>query len=147
MIDYMNEYHQSDYIFKYSTPSIYIDALKEKDVKWPTKYDDLFPYSDDPDSYWTGYFTSRANDKQLIRKTSSEFHASARLYAEKMFDENLGKTNLTLSDMKNSTYEMLDQLGINQHHDAVTGTANQATADDYARRLSLASEKNSGTYS
>jgi len=63
MIDYMNEHHQSDYIFKYSTPSIYIDALKEKDVKWPTKYDDLFPYSDDPDSYWTGYFTSRANDK------------------------------------------------------------------------------------
>ena len=63
MIDYMNENHNDEYFFKYSTPSIYIDALKEKEVVWPTKYDDLFPYADDPESYWTGYFTSRANDK------------------------------------------------------------------------------------
>ena len=106
MIDYMNENHNDEYFFKYSTPSIYIDALKEKEVVWPTKYDDLFPYADDPESYWTGYFTSRANDKQLIRKTSSNFHASARLYAEKMFDEVLDQENLTL--IKDSTYEMLD---------------------------------------
>jgi hypothetical protein len=30
---------------------------------------------------------------------------------------------------------MLDELGINQHHDAVSGTAKQPVADDYARRL------------
>ena len=33
---------------------------------------------------------------------------------------------------------MLDQLGVYQHHDAIAGTAKQAVADDYAKRLSNA---------
>ena len=37
--------------------------------------------------------------------------------------------------MLDAKYEMLNELGINQHHDAVTGTAKQAVADDYAFRL------------
>ncbi len=55
---------------EYSTPSRYLDALANANVKWPTKYDDMFPYADDPLSYWTGYFTSRANDKEYIRRAS-----------------------------------------------------------------------------
>jgi hypothetical protein len=70
MIDYMNANYNDTYIFKYSTPSKYVDAVAKYNVKWPTKYDDMFPYSDNPDGYWTGYFSSRANDKELIRKTS-----------------------------------------------------------------------------
>jgi hypothetical protein len=30
----------------YSTPSMYIDAISAQNIKWPTKYDDLFPYAD-----------------------------------------------------------------------------------------------------
>jgi len=86
MIQYMNEHHGDKYFFRYSTPSDYIDALAKKDVKWPTKYDDMFPYSDHPDAYWTGFFTSRPNDKEYIRRASSNFHASNTLYAEKVLD-------------------------------------------------------------
>ena len=81
MIEYMNLHHSDKYIFKYSTPSDYIDAIAKHNVTWPTKYDDMFPYSDSPDSYWTGYFSSRANDKEYIRRASHSFHASNRLYA------------------------------------------------------------------
>ena len=76
MIAYMNENHSDKYILKYSTPSIYVDAVAKHNVKWPTKYDDMMPYSDSPDSYWTGYFSSRANDKEYTRRASSHFEAA-----------------------------------------------------------------------
>jgi hypothetical protein len=43
-------------------------------------------------------------------------------------------------------YNMLDVLGINQHHDAVTGTGKQAVADDYAYRLYTGMDINSEPY-
>ena len=86
MIDYMNERHGDKFFFKYSTPSNYIDAIKNKEIVWPTKYDDMFPYSDAPDSYWTGYFSSRADDKEFIKRISSYFRVSNVLFSEKVLD-------------------------------------------------------------
>jgi lysosomal alpha-mannosidase len=43
----------------YSTPSCYLKALHEAGQTWTSKSDDFFPYASDPNSYWTGYFTSR----------------------------------------------------------------------------------------
>jgi hypothetical protein len=82
MISYMNEHYADKYHFKYSTPGTYTDALKKHNVAWPTKYDDMFPYSDNPDGYWTGYFSSRPNHKAYIRRASHNLHASFQLYAE-----------------------------------------------------------------
>jgi lysosomal alpha-mannosidase len=76
MIEYMNKHYSDKYIFKYSTPSDYVAAIAKHNVPWSTKYDDMFPYSDSPDSYWTGFFSSRANDKEYIRRASHNFHAS-----------------------------------------------------------------------
>lgn len=28
----------------YSTPSKYVDSIAAENIKWPTKYDDMFPY-------------------------------------------------------------------------------------------------------
>jgi lysosomal alpha-mannosidase len=70
----------------YSTPSDYIDAIKSLDVEWPTKYDDMFPYADAENSFWTGYFTSRANDKSFIRRGSHNLMASSKVYALKAID-------------------------------------------------------------
>jgi hypothetical protein len=55
---------------------MYIDALAYQNVTWSTKYDDMFPYGDSDTSYWTGYFTSRANDKEMTRKGSYNFASS-----------------------------------------------------------------------
>lgn len=48
----------------YSTPGEYLDSLIAANVTWPVRYDDMFPYADKPDDYWTGYFTSRAGAKK-----------------------------------------------------------------------------------
>ena len=87
MISYMNEHHSDKFHFRYSTPSDYVDAIAKKKVEWPTKSDDLFPYADSPDAYWTGYFSSRANDKQYIRRASSNFHASSQLFSQKVLSQ------------------------------------------------------------
>ena len=64
----------------YSTPSFYLDSLKEQDLTWPVRVDDMFPYADQPDDYWTGYFTSRANDKRQDRLAQHTLLASAELF-------------------------------------------------------------------
>jgi len=86
LIKYVNENYADQFNLFYSTPSKYVDALATYDVEWPTKYDDMFPYSDGPDAYWTGYFSSRANDKEYVRKASSNFHASSQLFSSKIMD-------------------------------------------------------------
>jgi hypothetical protein len=145
MIDYMNTHHGDKYYLKYSTPSDYVDALAKKDVKWPTKYDDMFPYADGPDAYWTGYFTSRPTHKDYIRTASHNFHSSNQLYATKALD--LSVTDSQMTDIMNANYQMLDRIGIVQHHDAVTGTGKQRVADDYSHKIYTGIEINNAQYS
>ena len=57
----------SDITLLYSTPSEYINALKEQQIEWPVRTDDMFPYADQNEDYWTGYFTSRADAKKQDR--------------------------------------------------------------------------------
>jgi Alpha mannosidase middle domain len=37
--------------------------------------------------------------------------------------------------MLEASFKMFDVMGVNQHHDAVTGTGKQAVANDYAWRI------------
>lgn len=71
---------------RYSTPSEYVKALADSNIEWPTKYDDMFPYSDRTDDYWTGYFTSRPNQKIFVRDGQASLHSSNKLYALKVIN-------------------------------------------------------------
>ena len=85
LITYMNANMQNVTLF-YSTPGMYLDALKAQNLTWPVKYDDMFPYADFNNSYWTGYFSSRANAKKYIRDGSANLHASMKAYSAKVLD-------------------------------------------------------------
>lgn len=139
-IDYLNKYHSDKFVFKYSTPGQYVDAIKKANIEWPTKYDDLFPLFSEEDHAWTGYFTSRANNKDYVRRTSRLTHASSQLYAQRVIDQTAPDSEIELVEEAN--YALLDAMGINQHHDAISGTGDQDVADDYSHRLFLASQFN-----
>lgn len=129
----------------YSTPGIYLDTLIAQNISWPTKYDDMFPYADQPEDYWTGYFTSRANAKGFFRDGQGVLHAGSELLAQRIVK---GST----TDYERAVYldakqTLLEEMGIMQHHDAITGTAKQHVANDYNRRLHAAMEKMRTAYS
>ncbi|XP_057854517.2 alpha-mannosidase [Cryptomeria japonica] len=110
----------------YSTPSIYTDAKNAANEAWPLKVDDYFPYADSENAYWTGYFTSRPGLKGYVRYLSGYYLAARQL--EFLVGRKSGSSNTDL---------LGDALGIAQHHDAVSGTEKQHTANDYAKRLAI----------
>lgn len=59
LMDYINSNTTNGFKMIYSTPSIYMDAVKKSKIDLKEKTGDLFPYADGPHAYWTGYFTSR----------------------------------------------------------------------------------------
>ena len=144
-INYFNEKYD-DITLLYSTPSEFVDALKEyTDVEWPVRYDDMLPFADQNADYWTGYFTSRSNAKKLTRQTSQNFHASNKVFGLKVLDETV--EDAEVEAYMDSQYRMLDALGIMQHHDAITGTAKQAVADYYNYLMETAMDYSNYYYS
>ena len=117
MIQYINEKYSDYYYIKYSTPSEYIDALANENITWPTKYDDLFPYSDthpysdQKSDFWTGYFTSKAWLKDQIRQTSSYTHASSALFSERVLAQDSSTSEIEKNVLSKNI--MLDAMGIN----------------------------------
>lgn len=117
MIDYINEKYGDKFKLRYSTPSEYIDALAQENITWPTKYDDLFPYSDAIDisdiksDFWTGYFTSKANLKGQIREASSYTHASNALFTERILAQDSSSSEIKSNIVSKNV--LLDAMGIN----------------------------------
>jgi len=71
----------------YSTPGTYVQAVGSLNMQWPTKYDDMFPYADYYNDYWSGYFTSRPNLKSTVRRGSHNLMASTKLYTLAMLNQ------------------------------------------------------------
>ena len=89
---------------QYSTPSIYVEAKHAEGLTFTQKTDDIFPYSDGPDAYWTGYFTSRAALKRYVRVQSAFLQVARHI---ELFTGGNGS----------STEALWEALGVAQHHD------------------------------
>ena len=109
---------------QYSTPSLYVEAKNRANLTWSVKTDDIFPYADGPDAYWTGYFTSRPALKKYVRVQSAFLQVARHI-------------DLFTGGNGTATEALWEALGVAQHHDGVSGTAKQAVTFDYAKRLSV----------
>ncbi len=106
-------------------------GLQESDrVQWSVKQDDFFPYSDCPNCFWTGYFTSRPALKRFERVGSSFLMAARQIEAMLDYD---GKVDR--EECIDPLHQLEDAHAVLQHHDGVSGTSKQHVAYDYAKRL------------
>ena len=79
LINYINSRLDFGITIKYSTPGEYVRAIHRENKEYPNKFDDYFPYSDNKQSMWTGFFTSRVALKGFV-KDFSRFMQTARTH-------------------------------------------------------------------
>lgn len=113
----------------YSTPSCYTKAVNDyvnsNNQLLELKTDDFFPYADGPNTYWTGYFTSRPASKHFERQANNLLQVIKQLGA-----------NVQASYYDKQITTLKEAVGVMQHHDAITGTEKQHVAKNYHLLLS-----------
>ncbi|XP_065544602.1 alpha-mannosidase 2x isoform X5 [Lathamus discolor] len=144
IFDFLNSQPNLHVQAQFGTLSDYFDALYKKvgivpgmkPPGFPVLSGDFFSYADREDHYWTGYYTSRPFYKSLDRVLEAHLRG-----AEILFSLALAHARRAGAD---GTYPLSDyallsnarrNLGLFQHHDAITGTAKEAVAVDYGVRL------------
>ncbi|XP_055848547.1 alpha-mannosidase 2 isoform X2 [Episyrphus balteatus] len=126
----------------FGTPRDYFREIKKRSEKFNTFKGDFFVYSDifseGRPAYWSGYFTTRPFYKILSTDLEHNLRAAEILFtiayntarqfkhenAIKVFEKNYEKMILARRN-----------LGLFQHHDAITGTSKSAVMRDYGLRL------------
>ncbi|EDW77501.1 uncharacterized protein Dwil_GK24523, isoform A [Drosophila willistoni] len=128
LIKYLNERQSegSQFNIFYSTPSCYLNSLHQSGQTWPNKAQDFFPYAHEPNSFWTGYFTSRPNQKRFERIGNHMLQTAKQLSTFAQLESEQQKKDLDF---------LREIMGVMQHHDAITGTERQAVSNDYDRLL------------
>ncbi|XP_058974051.1 alpha-mannosidase 2 [Musca domestica] len=126
----------------FGTPKDYFNEIKKRTAEFPTFKGDFFVYSDifseGRPAYWSGYFTTRPSYKILSADLEQNLRAGEILFtlayntARQRHHENAIK-------IFEKNYEKMiharRNLGLFQHHDAITGTSKAAVMRDYGMRL------------
>jgi hypothetical protein len=123
---------------KFSTPSMYIEALADANVDWPTRHSDMFPYKDESTSYWTGYYTSRPQLKSYIRKASAAYHGASKLLALTGITNIRASDNQAVRELMTDLSHMETVLAEMQNKETITGTSSMRVTQDNLETLSLA---------
>uniref|UniRef100_A0A8C1MRB7 mannosyl-oligosaccharide 1,3-1,6-alpha-mannosidase n=1 Tax=Cyprinus carpio TaxID=7962 RepID=A0A8C1MRB7_CYPCA len=144
LFDYMNSRPEMHVKAQFATLTDYFSAVyKAKGVApgtrppdYPVLSGDFFAYADREDHYWSGYYTSRPFYKNLDRVLESHLRGAEILYS-------LAVAHARRAGLEGrypvSDYSLLTDarrnIGLFQHHDAITGTAKENVVIDYGNRF------------
>lgn len=130
---------------KFGTPREYFEAVKERQKSVPTLKGDFFVYSEifseGKPAYWSGYFTTRPYIKILARQLEHQLRTSEILFTLVSNHVKQQKNPKLVASEKRleKSYEQLinsrRNLGLFQHHDAITGTSKASVMYDYGSKL------------
>jgi hypothetical protein len=91
-----------------------------------------------------GYFSSRPGAKKQVKDASALLTAEMKQFAQTVIKEDVKDSQV--EEVLSAKKQMLEALGVYQHHDAITGTAKQYVADDYTFRMQKAVDTSSKLY-
>jgi alpha-mannosidase II len=136
----ISEINKGNYGMKiqYATLSEYFDAVFAAKVNFPLYKGDFFPYADNSDSYWTGYYTTRPRLKGLIRQATSILHSADTAYALSRARDFSKHIPTQWDSHYSGILQSRRDTCLVQHHDGITGTAKPFVAEDYTNRLNSA---------
>ncbi|XP_039763232.1 alpha-mannosidase 2 [Pararge aegeria] len=129
----------------FGTPLDYFNAMKERHTDIPTLKGDFFVYSDifseGKPAYWSGYYTTRPYLKILARQFEHQLRTAEIIFT--LISNNVRQSSnqqLIASERRlEKSYEQLitarRNLGLFQHHDAITGTSKASVMSDYGTKL------------
>jgi len=138
LVDHFKKRDGTQFQFKFSSLTEFSkDVMTSVDkTTLPTKKGDFFPYIETNDNSWTGFYTSKAMFKRLVRATSQ--HAQAmNIFAAKTLFWKSNKTE-TFDLVSKRLTELQEVTSILQHHDAITGTMKEYVKYDYEDMVSKA---------
>ena len=143
IMDYVNKNMKGKMKMIYSTPTQYFDSVLKSGVKFEKHSNyDFFPYADNAHCYWTGYFSSRANLKGLIKQLGLYINIINKLLFQIFMDKEKMNNNRNMIEKAiKCVYFARENLGVLQHHDAVTGTSKEKTNKDYENMAIIGVEK------
>ncbi|KAK0167162.1 hypothetical protein PV327_004595 [Microctonus hyperodae] len=141
LVDYINsrkDEYNAEVIF--GTPKDYFREIEKRMEKFPTLKGDFFVYSDifseGRPAYWSGYFTTRPYMKILDRELEANLRSAEILYTIAL---NVARQSGNDIKLYETYFEKLVKarrnLGLFQHHDAITGTSKSFVMKDYALKL------------
>lgn len=130
---------------RYSTLTDYFEAVSGAQEKFPVLTGDFFPYADNEDSYWTGYYTTRPLLKQKSRKLNHILRACEQLLVlvRSSPHANLDTERRALpGGYWEGKFREVERARMETalflHHDAITGTSRTNVVQDYQQRMDVA---------
>ena len=141
LFNYMNKKPEWNVQARFGTLQDYFNELDNEikldpQLSFPVLEGDFFPYTDEHNDFWTGYFTSRPYDKALGRELESHLKTADMMNALAVATSLTKKTSFVHLETNLQLLERAHQsLGLFQHHDAITGTARGYVVIDYENRL------------
>ncbi|XP_050683104.1 alpha-mannosidase 2 isoform X2 [Leptidea sinapis] len=146
MFNYINKHTELfDAEVSFGTPLDYFKAVKERLDSFPTLRGDFFVYSDifseGKPAYWSGYYTTRPYIKIVARQFEHHLRTAEILFTlASNFLRQSNKHMFESSERKlEKFYEQLitarRNLGLFQHHDAITGTSKASVMYDYGTKI------------
>ncbi len=129
--------------FLFSTPGEYFDALQtetERGLQLHEKpLEDFFPliddYFDKNPVAWTGYFTTRPHLKRSMKRFGQLVRLAGDAFARLLLAKTGLRANNRMRDYLQATEKQRWLVGVNTHHDAITGTCEKLVCEDYHRRM------------